>query len=667
LGMAPLLSHDLQSGLFVYNVECCMVPGVLGTFSLLSSGRVLAVCMRTSRRPARREHQLTYHGRTLIWTARSSEGCSLSRGWAFRLACLAVILLAAGLRLHQLNANSLWYDEIAQATWATKLTAFETVRVHLAHPNAPLDPLITHAVMYLGRSEYLLRFPAVCFSVLTVALCFALGRAMFGPREGLIAAFLLAVSWFHIRYAQEVRTYALLVFLGSLSLWFFWRSLRSDRSYDWLAWIVLGPLSLCAHPFAALWVLAHGIFGVTAGAFARWLGPDVPGRSTQRKKVLLGVSLTLVGAGVQFALGSANYMQQVRMGPGAISSIAARWMTVTRQLLVGFGNGVPMGSLFIVIIVFACFILVRQSKDRPTIWLLTLSCLVPWLFALFTVIGRQTFYLRYILFMLPPYLLLGARGATGVMDLVAAQFERISGGRVSVGSLSLALIMVVFGVPSITPVRAYYASRKADWRSVGRYLSEHVQAGDIVIADGVRPRSAGDEEWTLRCLLYYFSPEEQGALLVPVTGIGRHQDADQTRVISSPFLGDISHPTVDIAEVSNPDAHIWTVVYHPRRLSKTDRADLHWVGFPEVTIFRLAKRQRPLHDLLSILQELLVLQTNSQGEFDVHLALARVYAMNGQFSRARTELRAARSQQPHLGQAKEAFLYTREYVNRRKQ
>jgi uncharacterized membrane protein len=591
----------------------------------------------------------------------------LSKGWAFRLACLAVILLAVGLRLHQLNTNSLWYDEIAQATWATNLTAFETVRVHSAHPNAPLDPLITRAVMYLGRSEYLLRFPAACFSVLSVALCFALGRALFGPLEGLIAAFLLAISWLHIRYAQEVRTYALLVFLGSLSLWFFWRSLRSDRSYDWLAWIVLGPLSLCAHPFAALWVLAHAVYWVTARSFARLLGPNVPGRSTQWKKVLLGVSLTLVGAGVQFALGSANYMQQVRMEPGAISSIAARWMSVTRQLLVEFGNGVPMCWLFIVIIPFTCFILVRQPKDRPAMWLLTLSCLVPWLFASFTVIGRQTFYLRYILFVLPPYLLLGARGVTAVMDLVAARFEQLSGGRVLVRSLSLALIMVVFGVLSIAPVRVYYASRKTDWRSAGRYLSEHVQAGDIVIADGVRPRSGGDEESTLRCLLYYFSPEEQGALLVPVTGIGRQQDADQTRVISSPFLGDVTHATVDTAELSNPDADIWAVVFHTRRLAKTDQADVHRVEFPEVAIFRLVKGQRPLDDLLSSLHGLLLLQTSSQGEFDVHLALARVYAMNSQFSRARAELRTARSKQLHLSEAKEAVRYTTEYVNRQKQ
>jgi hypothetical protein len=574
------------------------------------------------------------------------EERSGSMGWAFRLTVLAVILLAAGLRLHQLEADSLWYDEIIQVSSAAKYTASQIIQVHLPNAAAPLDPLITNVMLCLGRNEYLLRFPAACFSVLTVALCFALGRDMFGPPEGLIAAFLLATSWFHIRYAQEVRTYALLAFLGSLSLWLLWRALRNDSILTWLAWTVTGPLGLLAHPFAAFWVLAQALYGTTCLALGALVKSRVPVDGRQLKKLLLGASLTWIGAGVQLSLAATDYSSRVPMKSTLASAVIARWIAVTRDLVLKFSNDVPMSWLCFAAILCVYLISARQRQHRPAIWLLTLSCIVPWLLVLVIVVGRKTFYVRYVLFMLPPYLLLVARGVTGAIEATTAWIERVTGRRLAVTALVIVLSAATFGTASLEPVRVYYTSAKPDWRGVAQMLAETTRPGDVILTDEVSP--SANQGRALRCLSYYFPSEERNVLLLPVTGI----DACE--------------------EIRDTEAQVGAVVYHPidhqrRRLPKMDLALLQAVRFRRVTVLQPKGADRVLDGALRALQALLLMQQEPVGELDVHLSLARAYAMGGEFSLAHQELQAARSLSLRSEQAEMALTYTAEYVREREE
>jgi mannosyltransferase len=574
------------------------------------------------------------------------EARSGRMGWGLRLTLMAVILLAAGLRLHQLGADSLWYDEIIQVSSAAKYTASEIIQVHLPNAAAPLDPLITNVMLYLGRNEYLLRFPAACFSVLTVALCFALGRDLFGPTEGLIAAFLLAISWFHVRYAQEVRAYALLAFLGSLSLWFLWRALRHDKTLDWLAWTVTGPLGLLAHPFAAFWVLAQALYGITSLAFGALFKSKASVHRLQLKKLLLGASLTGIGAGVQFALAAADYSKRVPMKSNSASAIIARWIAVTRDLLLKFSNDVPMYWLCIGAILCVCLFSVRQRQHRPAIWLLTLSCVVPWLLVLVIIVGRRTFYVRYVLFMLPPYLLLVARGVRGVIDVAVAWIGRITGRRLAVTAWAFVLSAATFGTASLEPVRVYYASAKPDWRGVAQLLAENTRPADVILTDEVSPNA--NEGRALRCLSYYFPSETRNVLLLPVSGIEACE------------------------EIRDTEAQVGAVVYHPivhqhRGLPKMDLAPLQVVRFRKVTVLWPEGTDRVLDGALRALQALLLMQQEPVGEFDVHLSLARVYAMGGEFSLAHNELQAARSLSLQSEQAEMGLIHTAEYVREREE
>ncbi|MGZ4892005.1 MAG: hypothetical protein ACXV2B_07085, partial [Halobacteriota archaeon] len=81
-------------------------------------------------------------------------------------------------------------------------------------------------------------------------------------RAGLLAAFLLAASSFNIRYAQEVRMYSLLVFLGVLSMYFFIRLTRDRTPVTLVGYVIVTTLMLYTHVYGLFLLVAQNIYVV---------------------------------------------------------------------------------------------------------------------------------------------------------------------------------------------------------------------------------------------------------------------------------------------------------------------------------------------------------------------------------------------------------------------
>ncbi|HRL14426.1 MAG TPA: glycosyltransferase family 39 protein, partial [Aggregatilineales bacterium] len=123
---------------------------------------------------------------------------------------LAVVLLAAGLRLHLLGAQSLWNDEGSSYVQATR--TFSAIADNAArdiHPPGYYWMLAAWRAL-TGESEFALRALSAFASIMTVALTYAIGRRLMNPWAGVFAAALVALNTFAIYYAQEARMYALL-------------------------------------------------------------------------------------------------------------------------------------------------------------------------------------------------------------------------------------------------------------------------------------------------------------------------------------------------------------------------------------------------------------------------------------------------------------------------
>jgi Dolichyl-phosphate-mannose-protein mannosyltransferase len=129
---------------------------------------------------------------------------------AFRMLLVFITLLALGLRLYRLDAQSLWLDEAiawrdSQAPWP------DMVETMLA---TDCNPPLYFAVLkiwtaFLGDSAVAMRLLSVLFGTLTVPLLgWFVGRRA-GAGAGCLAALLLAIAPIHIDYSQEARPYTL--------------------------------------------------------------------------------------------------------------------------------------------------------------------------------------------------------------------------------------------------------------------------------------------------------------------------------------------------------------------------------------------------------------------------------------------------------------------------
>jgi len=154
---------------------------------------------------------------------------------------IAILLLAAGVRIYRLNQQSFWADEFYSALLPAGRGHAELRlprNVLLAEPpnlfdlkNAPsiahvwrsdleghAPPLYMMAMRLWGEAFGLSQGSSRSFSVVmslaAVALIFVVVRELSGDAAGLWAALLLALAGPQVQYAQEARTYALLLVEG---------------------------------------------------------------------------------------------------------------------------------------------------------------------------------------------------------------------------------------------------------------------------------------------------------------------------------------------------------------------------------------------------------------------------------------------------------------------
>jgi mannosyltransferase len=177
-----------------------------------------------------------------------------------RISLLFIILLGFGLRVYQLEAQSLWWDEIFTAA-RSAMTVGEliedlfTARVHL-----PFYFILLQGWTEIGRSAFILRYFSVAAGVLTIPLIYVTGKRLNGRSVGLLAAFLLAIAPFHIWFSQEARMYSFLALNALAANFFLLRLLHQESRWDWVAYAVALTFTLYTHYLAVLILIAHYVF-----------------------------------------------------------------------------------------------------------------------------------------------------------------------------------------------------------------------------------------------------------------------------------------------------------------------------------------------------------------------------------------------------------------------
>ncbi len=188
----------------------------------------------------------------------SRPGSERPAHWEWALLAL-ITLAGAALRFYGRATVPYWWDELlavwmGQAPIPVMVASLFTPQAPASDFTPPLFYMLLHGWMGLaGSSESATRLLIGIFSTLSIPALYCVGRALFSPRTGLIAALLLAVSPSSLFYAQQVRCYSLLGLLALLAVLAAWRANRTGRSRDIALLGVIGVFFLFTH-YVASWL-----------------------------------------------------------------------------------------------------------------------------------------------------------------------------------------------------------------------------------------------------------------------------------------------------------------------------------------------------------------------------------------------------------------------------
>ncbi len=193
------------------------------------------------------------------------EGLSGGTGPRRRVAVLLVLIVVVGvvLRCLALSDRSLWFDE----AFSWRLTEFPLPRMleRVARDNHPplYFLLLKGWVAAFGTSPAAMRSLSVLFGAATIAGAYLFtAEALRRPGTGLLAAVLVAVNVFQVRWGWEARMYSLGTALAVFSAWALLRALRAPQTVfrPWLLYAVLALLFAYTHYYALFTLAAHALF-----------------------------------------------------------------------------------------------------------------------------------------------------------------------------------------------------------------------------------------------------------------------------------------------------------------------------------------------------------------------------------------------------------------------
>jgi uncharacterized membrane protein len=374
------------------------------------------------------------------------------------MAVLAVMtVLGACVRLLYLGHKSYWWDEVATVEICSAPLREFGQWLWRREANMTFYYLLVRQWIRFGDGEATLRSLSVIFAVVSIPLIYILGvRAFASRRAGLIAALLLSVNTAHIAYSQEARSYALLVLLCILSLFFFLR-IPEHSSANATAYVVVSSLAVYTHFFAVFFLGSQwcSLF---------WLRKD----HVRWRQVLMSISAIciLISPALYYMIfrrsGQLAYTPTVHFKDliGLFYFLTADRGRFHRALALLYG-------LCVAVAVRRVLFHSQGSTKSPQTWstVVLICCVViPVTVTFLLSFGMPMFAMHYLLICLSPLVLLAAEG----LD----EFP---------SNVLLIAVAVCIVLLSTGALKWYYTHPKDDWRSMAAYVAQHSRNEDAVV------------------------------------------------------------------------------------------------------------------------------------------------------------------------------------------
>lgn len=422
-----------------------------------------------------------------------------------RIALTCILAVAASLRFGFLGRNSIWTDE-AYMAWMTRFGWHDMIaalRASDAHP--PLYFLLIKAWSGIaGIGEAALRFPAACFSLLSVWLTYALMRRVAPEPVALLGGLLVTLSPLQVMIGQDGRMYALLGALALGSTLALVLAVEHGGPRRWAAYTAVAGLIVYTHYLGALVLAAHGLWvaiyerrhliawlgsmAVAALLFLPWLPAfwdqlrHGNGWPWYRHSQLYVDLADLFGL---FAFGGSLFGMGSYFFPGT-APLATQAIVLLPFLLVVWQG------------VWSCLSKARAVNCRG-VALLGLTAALPIGVLVALALGRLIFYPRWLAFLGPFFSMFLALGVGALADRMP------SGRRYAAALLSTALLL------SAVPVlgRYYFDStfRAYRWREAAVLVKAQAGPRDLFLYVN---------ESAMISFSYYYREPHSSVTLTPV-------------------------------------------------------------------------------------------------------------------------------------------------------
>lgn len=429
----------------------------------------------------------------------------------------SLLLLAFGLRLYQISSVPLNIDEIHTISRYVPLPLLDIFAIYHSN-NHPLASALAHLFSPGADHLFMMRWPSILVGMLSLPFVYRLGAGLFGRRVGMLALLLMVVAPVHVGYSMIVRGYIGLVTLTTISLYFLWRAVRLNRWYDWLGVAVTNLLVVYFHLFGVLaaasqlglvafWLLGHSLkerweragsqatgFHEAGGGSALWL----PRFSETYHSLAIKFGLVVLLLGVVYlslAFAQASAITSNERWPNNDFQV---WQdgifSLTEDLAplrMFIGLTAPLSPQGIAQYIYSFFflmgLLILWIRQR----LLAIG-LVIWFAAPFIVIfvalqllGTAFYaYVRFLLYLLPPFIILVALGMVTTSDWLSDQaknFNRLQ--RTAAYALNGMGLVVLTALIALSINWFALTTTHTAWLDLANILAANLQPQDITICE----------------------------------------------------------------------------------------------------------------------------------------------------------------------------------------
>lgn len=457
---------------------------------------------------------------------------------------LAILLLAVSLRLLGIVSRPIWYDEsfsllISQQDFAKMIVGLSAD----VHPFAYYIGLWAWMNMF-GNSVVVARFFSILASMLDLIVLFFIAHEFFQNRKSLWLLFvLLALSPFHIHYAQEIRMYSWMSLWLHLATFVFLRARRSSNSIPW--WAIFAVFAFLAQQTQTL-----SVFYLVALAFLPLIMRDWATLGRMALASLIAALLYLPSLGIQI-----DQIQNTQS-----YWIATPDITKFFTVLLSFTTGLPLPgvSLFwgltitVFLFVFAVWKTISSNKKHAGFWFIYLAFVPGILMFLFS-IWKPVFVERALL-----------ASAAFFLFWIYWAISEINSSRFMRQAMSV-ILLIASGIGLFYHL-AYKEFPYAPFDTLIQSISDRATLGDLVLHSN-----------KLTALpAFYYAPEIPVIFLADPPGNG----TDTLSLQTAKILGVTARPEISSA-VGNSSA-IWFILFKQEIEEYTEagvsgQPDLEWL------------------------------------------------------------------------------------------